>query len=65
MFVLSVEGAGYVDRGLWCTHKILGVFATRELALQHEACQEVHEEDIVILTDAETGDRERICDALD
>ena len=60
MFVLSVEGAGHIDRGLWCTHKVLGVFKTRELALQHEACQEVEEDEIVILTDAETGDRERI-----
>lgn len=33
MFVVSVEGGRYLDKGNWTTHKVLGVFNTREEAI--------------------------------
>lgn len=33
MFVVSVEGPPYLDKHLWVTHKVLGVFNTREEAI--------------------------------
>lgn len=60
MFVLSVEGPAFADRDLWCTHKVLGVFASRELALSHPLMAVIDADTIVILTDAATGTAERI-----
>lgn len=33
MFVVSVEGPNYLDKHNWVTHKVLGVFNTREEAI--------------------------------
>jgi hypothetical protein len=33
MFVVSVEGPEYMNKHLWATHKVLGVFNTREEAI--------------------------------
>ncbi len=57
-FVLSVEGPGYINKGLWSTHKILGVFESRDAAIA--ALGEIDEEDIVLLTNTDTGSVERI-----
>jgi len=56
-FVLSVEGPGYIDRDTWSTHKILGVFSTEEEARQ---AHKPGDEEVVLLTDLNTGDVERI-----
>lgn len=29
MFVLTAEGGQHLNRGLWCTHVVLGVFPTK------------------------------------
>lgn len=51
MFVLSVEGPAVLDRCLWCTHKIVGVFESREKALEVFKGQVIDEFSIWILTD--------------
>lgn len=60
MFVLSVEGGAYLNRANWTTHKILGVGRTREEALATAEISEFDDEDILILTNVETGKAERI-----
>ena len=57
-FVLSVEGPGYVNKGTWSTHKVLGVFESREAAVI--AAGEIDEEDIMLLTNTDTGTVERL-----
>lgn len=63
MIVLSVEGPAFIDRDAWSTHKILGVFATREEALASEVLDEPGldaEEAVVLITDTETKDVRRV-----
>ena len=62
MIVLSVEGPGYINRDLWATHKILGVFNTRQEATESEAYKKLSFacDEIVLITDTEGGDVDRI-----
>ncbi len=56
MVVLSVEGPGYVDRGTWATHKILGVYPTEADAVESLPSHDlVWDEDIVIVSDLTAG----------
>ena len=57
-FILSVEGPGYVDKGNWSTHKILGAFASREDAVR--TLGEIPEDEIILLTELRDGEVERI-----
>ena len=60
--VLSVEGQAYTNRRLWSTHKVLGVFETKEEAIQAVKDIAAADEDgdvfcdetIVLLTDTKT-----------
>jgi len=60
MFVLTVEGPAYMDRGLWTTHKVLGVYASADIARQEPQLAEMDEEDIVVLWDIANQTAERI-----
>lgn len=60
MFVLSAEGGQFLDRGVWCTHKILGVFPTREMAITSPLLADLEEETIAVLTDMTTGKAEQV-----
>ena len=62
MFILSVEGGKFLDRGNWSTHKILGAFPSREEAMQdiNLNSEGYDEEDVLILTDLDSGKAERI-----
>lgn len=60
MFVLSVEGQGFINRETWATHKILGVFDTRDEALESEALEGLGEEDVVLLTDTDGKTVQRV-----
>ena len=59
-FVLSVEGPRYVDREIWTTHKILGAFESAEAAQERVGTLGMDDEDIVLLTNLETGLRCRL-----
>lgn len=58
-FILSVEGNGHINRGLWTTHKVLGAFSTRDAAVK-AIPSDFCDEDIVIVTNVKTGLVERI-----
>lgn len=62
MFVLSAEGERFLDRGLWTTHKVLGVHATQQEAIDAipEELTEDLNETIVVITNATTGERVRV-----
>lgn len=62
-FVLSVEGSGYIDRGLWTTHKIIGTYATAEELEEAAKAQGFAEDDIVLGTNLETGGCWRVDEA--
>jgi hypothetical protein len=58
--VLSVEGAAFMNRWTWTTHKVLGVFEDRDAALEHPELASMTDEDVVILTNLDDGKVERI-----
>ena len=60
MFVLSVEGPSFLNKGTWATHKVLGVGPTRDEALATAAIEDFDGEDTLLLTDVDTGKVERI-----
>ena len=39
MFVVSVEGPNFINRHTWSTHKVLGIFNTREEAIAEYAIE--------------------------
>ena len=63
-FVLVVEGPGFLDRKLWRTHRVLGVYEKREDALENPTYKECkaneRDEEIFVLTDLQTNTAERI-----
>jgi hypothetical protein len=59
MFVLSVEGPGHINKANWTTHEILGCFPSRDEAVAASGGVG-GEEEIVIVTDTDTGEAERI-----
>ena len=71
MFVLSVEGPEYADKGLWATHKIVGLYDSREEAIatvigpEQQSLDDIEDrfetsDGVFILTDMSTGEAERI-----
>ncbi len=57
-FVLSVEGASFMDRGTWSTHKVVGVFGTYDEAVSFFKSQPEDvrtDEDIWLITDLNTA----------
>jgi hypothetical protein len=60
MFVVSVEGGAYINKSTWTTHKILGVGPSRAEALAWVALEDFDEQDILIVTNFDNGEVERI-----
>ena len=58
MFVLSAEGPDQLDKGLWATHAILGVFPDRDAALAARPAPD--DETMLLLTDMATRSAERV-----
>ena len=61
MFVISIEGAEYLNKGTWSTHKVLGAWGDKQEA-KRRGLEEVKEDNVVILTDLSDGSTERIGD---
>ena len=59
MFVLTIEGVNHLDRCMWTSHKVLKVAATREELLSGDILADFDDDDIVIVTNVETGEVER------
>lgn len=55
MFIASVEGPGHMNRGTWTTHRIVGVYQTREEAVAAIGTEGFDDEDIAIVTDVSTS----------
>jgi hypothetical protein len=60
MIVLSVEGQRHMDRDLWSTHKILGVFETEEQAMNSPLLEGLDDEDVCLVTDLTAGTVKRV-----
>jgi hypothetical protein len=63
LFVLSVEGPGFMDRGNWSTHVIVGTFNTYDDAVDFFKTQpedDRTDEDIWLLTDMQTQRTNRL-----
>ncbi len=59
MVVLSVEGPGFIDKGTWTTHKVLGVFPDRAAATA-AVPDDGDDEDIYLITDLDTNKATRV-----
>lgn len=56
MFVLSVEGPGYLNRGMWSTHAIKGVFSTFDEAVAAFDAVKHAEDEVWLVTDTDDGE---------
>ena len=61
MFVVTVGGGRFLDKHLWTDHKVIGVYETKEEALQSiEPLKLIAGEEIALLTDLDSGEVTRI-----
>lgn len=60
MFVVTAEGHRWVDRGTGSTHAVIGVYPTRELALETVKGITKEEDEAFFITDSKNLVLERI-----
>ena len=60
MFVVTVEGNRFMNKHLWASHKVIGVYEKEEEALRSIKSLQLTDEDVVLLTDLDHDEIFRI-----